>query len=151
MEEFVDLVLNGFFYKKAYHSSQEYLAETADMLERKGLVKEGFKKVLMDREDKYPTGIRTMTLPVSIPHAEFSYVNQESIVVTVFDQPVMFRRMDAPDVEVGAEISFMLLLRDAHSHLTVLQQLSKLLQSDKLKRIKQADSMEALEEILKEN
>lgn len=150
MEEFLELVKKGRFRKKSYSSRQEYLADTAGMLEREGLVKEGFQKVLMDREDKYPTGIQTMSLPVSIPHAEFSYVNQESVVITVFEQPVMFRRMDAPDEEVGTEISFMLLLRDAHSHLTVLQQLSGLLQSDKLERIKAADCVEELEEILQE-
>ena len=150
MEEFLELVKKGFFQKKRYDSRQDYLSNMADMLEREGLVKEGFKKVLMDREDNYPTGIQTITVPVSIPHAEFSYVNQESIVVTVFEKPVLFRRMDAPEEEVGAEISFMLLLRDAHSHLTVLQQLSGLLQSDKLARIRETDSMEKLAQILQE-
>lgn len=144
------LVKKGFFQKKAYKNRGEYLSDTADMLAREGLVKDGFKKVLMDREDNYPTGIKTMTVPVSIPHAEFSYVNQESIVVTVFEQPVAFRRMDAPEEEVGAEVSFMLLLRDAHSHLTVLQQLSGLLQSAKLEQIKRAGSIETLETILGE-
>lgn len=150
MEEFLELVKNGYFQRKTYGSRQEYLSDTADMLEREGLVKPGFKKVLMDREENYPTGIQTMTLPVSIPHAEFSYVNRESIVVTVLEKPVLFRRMDMPEEEIEAEISFMLLLRDAHSHLTVLQQLSGLLQSEKLVKIREADSIEKLEFLLRE-
>ena len=150
MEEFLELVKKGYLRKKTYDSREEYLSDTAGMLEREGLVKAGFKKVRMDREEQYPTGIKTLTLPVSIPHAEFSYVNRESIVVTVFEKPVAFRRMDAPDEEVEAEVSFMLLLRDAHSHLTVLQQLSGLLQSDRLEQIKKADSVETLAKILQE-
>lgn len=150
MEEFFDFVKLGLFQRKHYESREEYLSDTAKMLLQKGMVKEGFEAVIRKREEEYPTGILTVTIPVSIPHAEFEFVNQESIVVTVFEEPVSFRRMDAPDQEIGAKVSFMLLLKDAHKHMAVLQQLAFLMQSQALRRVQDANSMEEFEAQLRE-
>lgn len=150
MEELVRLTETGIFQKKSYKDREAYLQDTARMLKERGMVEETFETVIMEREAHYPTGIMTGTIPVSIPHAEFQCVKKESIVITVFEEPVPFYRMDAPDLMIGAEISFMLLLKDADSHLNMLRQLTKLLQSPGLPEIKEAANRMELQRIIRE-
>lgn len=150
MEELVRLTETGIFQKKRYRDQEEYFKDTARMLLERGVVSSEFETVIMRREAQYPTGIVTGTIPVSIPHAEFQCVEKESIVVTVYEIPIPFFRMDAPEKEIAAELSFMLLLKDANSHLNMLKQLMALLQSPRLPDIRNADHMADLQRIVKE-
>lgn len=150
MAELVRLAGMGIFQKKSYCDRKEYFKDTAKMLLERGIVSREFETVIMEREAQYPTGIVTGTIPVSIPHAEFRCVEKESIVITVYKKPVSFFRMDSPEEEIEAELSFMLLLKDADSHLNMLKQLSGLLQSPRLREIRKADDMAGVLRIIRE-
>lgn len=150
MEELVRLAERGIFQKKSYRDRKEYFKDTAKMLLERGIVSSEFETVIMKREAQYPTGIVTGTIPVSIPHGEFQCVEKESIVITVYKKPVLFSRMDSPEEELEVELPFMLLLKDADSHLNMLKQLSGLLQSPRLPEIRKVDDMAGFLRIIRQ-
>lgn len=150
MENLMELAEKGLFRVKDYPSAEEYLKDTADTLYTMGYVKKGFQEALLKREQNYPTGLETNTIGVSIPHADIGYAEREMIVVTKFENPVVFKRMDEPDQEIKVSISIMLLLKESHKHLEALKELSSLLMSSSLAKVRDAESMEDFVKVLKE-
>lgn len=150
MEDFIKLAENGYFHVAEFSTWREYMKMTAERLHKTGDVTDGFSRALIVREENYPTGLETMSLVAAIPHAEFQYVNRELVDITVFTSPVMFRRMDDPEVEVPVEVAYMLLLKESHAHLKALQELMQLFQSESFPKILEVKTKEELLELLKE-
>lgn len=150
MEKLIELIKKGGFRIKSYDNWKMYLEEMSEMLISQGDAIEGFKEAMISREENFPTGLETMSLPVSIPHADKKYVKTEMIDVTLFEKPVMFHRIDSPEEEIGSYISFMLLLKESHAHMDVLRELSQLFQLEKFADIIHVKSQEELISFLKE-
>lgn len=149
MEDLIRLAQAGNFQVSEYATWREYMEKTTERLKEAGDVTDGFFQALTEREEKYPTGLETMTLAVAIPHAEFKYVNREMIDVTVFSAPVMFHRMDEPESEIPVRVACMLLLKEPHAHLKALQELMQLFQSEQFQEVVNVETKEKWVELLK--
>ena len=67
-------------------------------------------------------------------------MNKEQIALMTLKEPVSFYQMGTNDVEVPVRVIFMLALKEAHSQLTMLQQLIEVLQDkDIMERILSMD------------
>lgn len=150
MSTFYELINVGSFHRAKYPSYQAYLAATAARLTEKGYVYATFADALLKREEAFPTGLMTKTIAIAMPHADFAYVKKEAIDITIFEKPVDFKRMDDPRQSVKAEVAFLLLLKEAHAHLQVLQELTSLLQDPALATILTVQNKEELLRWLKE-
>ena len=53
-----------------FESQESFYREIADRLYKKGLVKETFGQALIDREAVFPTGLKTETFEIAIPHTD---------------------------------------------------------------------------------
>ena len=80
-------------YKIKSADRDELLHEMADYLNSLGYVKSSYGDSVIERENKYPTGIDTDPIPVAIPHSERERVTQaattdeiETIVNEAFDK-----------------------------------------------------------------
>lgn len=149
MKELIELIQKGIVIKENYSDKINFLSNVSDYLIEKEYVIPEFKREIIKREEEFPTGLVTKSINISIPHSETEYILKEGIVIAIPYEKIKFNRMDNPDEEIEVEISFVLLLKDKHKHITVLQQLAVLLQSEQLYKIKHCDSKEDIEQLLK--
>ena len=90
-----------------------------------GYVKKDFINNLMEREEKYPTGVSTRPLSrelpnVAIPHTEGQYVNKRLIVPVGLKTPVTFNNMVNPSESFEVKFLFILLNKDPKTHSNML-------------------------------
>ena len=60
----------------------------------KGWAKQGYCEALIQREEKFPTGLETKTIGVALPHADPEWVDQSAILIGILESPVKFNKMD---------------------------------------------------------
>jgi len=117
----------------------ELLSALADGLEAGGYVTSDYKRAVLDREVKFPTGLPTLGLKVAIPHADPEYVKKSFISVARLAQPVDFEEMGGSGSSVAADIVFMLAIADGKSQLTTLSALIGMFsQEDIMSRLRDA-------------
>ena len=117
---------------KNISSKEEALTYLSDKLIAKGIVKESYKEAILNREKVFPTGLQFEKYGSAIPHTDVEHVNKEQIAVMTLENPVSFYQMGTNDVEVSVKVIFMLALKEAHSQLTILQQLIEILQDKEI-------------------
>lgn len=133
-------------------TNTEVLSEMTDYLCSQGIVKDTYKKAILDRELSFPTGLNTRGINVAIPHADICHVNKASICVAVLKEPVLFRAMDEPDSEIPVSLVIMLALTEAHGHIEMLQKIVKLIQNQQtMKEIVETDDMRRVNQIVCEH
>lgn len=142
MQKLRELLKNGYFIRQEFETREDFFKEASRILKKDSIVTDGFYNALVQREEKFPTGLKTLTIPVAIPHAEFEYVNKESILFCNFNKPLSFYRMDEPTETVSVEIAIMLLIKDKNNHMESLVELMGLIQSEYLIALKNANSYE---------
>jgi PTS system galactitol-specific IIA component len=131
-------------------SNVEVLSTIADLLCEKGLVKDTYKKAILDREAVFPTGLFTGGINVAIPHADVEHVNEASICVGILKEPVNFHAMDEPDNIIEIKLVIMLALKEAHGHIDMLTKIINLIQDQEtVKTIIESDNVETVYNIIK--
>ncbi len=84
---------------------------------------------MIEREKVFPTGIKTGTINVAIPHADSEHVIAPAMAVSILSHPVDFNRMDVPDQKIPVKIIFMLAIKNSNEQLSSLKELMELVQS----------------------
>lgn len=129
----------------------EVLSALADRLCEQGLVKDTYKKAILDREAEYPTGLFTGNINVAIPHADIKHVNKASVCVGIIEKPIKFHAMDEPANEIDVSLVIMLALTEAHGHIKMLQKVVALIQNQELvKKVMESTDLKTVYEIIKE-
>ncbi|CEI80466.1 PTS sugar transporter subunit IIA [Oceanobacillus oncorhynchi] len=123
-------------------SSKELLKELSQVFYDRGYVQDSFKQAIVKREEQYPTGLKTTSIGVAIPHADPVHVKQESLAVGILSDAVIFNEMTSSE-SLNVEIIFMLAITDSGQHLIMLQALSEILKDkEKLSSIRYAATKE---------
>ncbi|QNQ81031.1 PTS sugar transporter subunit IIA [Lactobacillus sp. PV034] len=96
-----------------------------DKLYKQGYVKEDFINNIIEREEKYPTGVSTRPLSkdlpnIAIPHTEGQYVNKRLIIPVGLKTPIKFNNMVNPAEELEVKFLFILLNKDPKMHSNML-------------------------------
>ncbi|GGC93806.1 PTS sugar transporter subunit IIA [Enterococcus wangshanyuanii] len=88
-----------------------------------GYVDEEYLHALLKREAEYPTGLKTATLNVAIPHTDPQYIKQPFIYIIKLKTPVTFGEMGTDNVFLKAEYAFCLGFDKGEDQLVLLQNL----------------------------
>lgn len=129
---------------------EEVLKELAVAAITAGYAKVGFEQALLDREEKYPTGLHTPQIEVAVPHADAEWTLQPSIVIGILEKPVIFEPMGGEGGEVQAELVFMLTIEDPSEHVDFLRAFSTLMEVPQvLIEFKQSGDPQPLVEIIR--
>lgn len=114
---------------KSYYVSgtrQEALSFLSDNLRMAGYVKEPYKNSLLEREEKYPTGLALAdSVNIAIPHTETELVEEDMFVIGVPQTNIEFRRIDDPSQEMCVDLIFLFVIRDPQEYLKVLSKLTE--------------------------
>jgi len=111
-------------------SNKEALEMLSEKLFENNYVKETFFENVIKREENFPTGIKTKTIGIAMPHTESEHVNKSTISVGILKKPVIFHEMTNENETVEVNIIFLLALADAKKHLNVLQNLVEIIKDE---------------------
>lgn len=126
------------------------LGEIADLLEKKGIVKDTYKEAVIAREKVFPTGLETEHIGIAIPHTDSIHVNEPAIAIAILDDQASFIQMGSENDSVDVSIVFMLAIKKAEDQLEMLQTLIDLIQDeDRMAELKSASTAEAVIESIR--
>ena len=66
-----------------------------------GYAKLGYLEAILEREEKYPTGLHIPQIEVAIPHADAEWANVPSLTIGLLEHPVPFKPMGGEGGDVG--------------------------------------------------
>ena len=108
-------------------SSQKDLFElAASKLLMEGFVKPTYLQGLEEREAKFPTGLKTKTVDVAIPHCDPHYVSEDGVLVVRPIKPVVFKEMVNPTNDVQSRVFFFICSTGGKEQLSSLRQMMSL-------------------------
>jgi len=111
-------------------SQTEVFEQVAQKALDLGWVREDFLERIKSREETFPTGIQLMNFGAAIPHTDAECVLEEFVAVITLQDPVVFYSMEDNNMQVKAQIVFVLGLNQPHAQLEMLQSLMGLLQNE---------------------
>jgi PTS system galactitol-specific IIA component len=135
------------------NSDKEIVANLADKMYEKKLVKDSFKNAVLEREEVFPTGLQVQDYGIAIPHADSVHVNEPSIAVAKLNHPVKFGKMGGEDGEtVNVNIVIMMsILNDKDQLPTIMKILDIFADETKIKKIKGSTTKTELHSFFVEN
>lgn len=89
----------------------ELFKKVYEKLAEKGIVKESYLDALTKREDEFPTGVVTQSLPIALPHANPENVNHPFIAVVQTKDDIRVQQMGTNEDGIPKTSSFWGLLR----------------------------------------
>jgi len=130
------------FTQKHFESKEDAILFLAEQLKEKGYIYKTFANAVVEREEKYPTGLYLGKINVAIPHTDTKHVKQSGVAILTLDKPVIFNKMDDPSQTIPVLIIFLLAVSEPNEYVQFLSKLATSFSNDKtIKRIyKEADS-----------
>jgi len=143
------------FTQKHFESKENAILFLAEQLKEKGYVYETFFSAVVEREEKYPTGLYLGKINVAIPHTDTKHVKQSGVAILTLDKPVIFNKMDDPSQTIPVLIIFLLAVSEPNEYVQFLSKLvGNFSKEEVVKRIYEetdtAKSTEILRGILKD-
>jgi len=139
-----DLIINNL----EAETSDDIFYALSEMLLKSNFVKDSFYDGLVKRESIFPTGLTLGKYNVAIPHTDAIHVIKPAIAIATLKHPVTFNNMDG-DGQVDVNVVFVMVLKEPHSQIMMLQQLMLLIQNeDVLKSMHEAKDSDELYEIV---
>lgn len=111
---------------------EEAIKILAENLIKNKYVKECFCEKVLGREKSFPTGLKTRSIGIAIPHTEPEFVNESTIAVGILKNPVIFHEMANEKEKVQVRIVFLLALNDSNKHLNILSDVIKIVKDDEV-------------------
>lgn len=140
-----DLIYRNIDFK----TSREIETFLADQLYENGYVKEGYKKALLEREQKFPTGLPSSQPAIAIPHANADLVNKTTLAIATLKEPVEFKNMGNTKEDIPVRIVIMLVIAEPHSQVKMLQKVADIVQNEELrKEFLQAETKQKLLQLI---
>jgi len=143
------------FTRKHFENKEEVIRFLAEQLKQKGYVHETFADAVVEREEKYPTGLYLGRINVAIPHTDTKHVKQSGVAILTLDNPVIFHKMDDPSQTIPVLIIFLLAVSEPNEYVQFLSKLAENFSKEEVMRkiyeeTNPATMAEILEEILKD-
>lgn len=130
----------------------ELLILLSEKLYEMGYVKETYRKALLEREEKYPTGlVVNEDLNVAIPHADVEHVEKEALVIVKTNREVTFKKMDEQEAEIPVDVVFLLVIKDPRGYVEFLAKLTELFTKREFIEIVRSRTIEEMNNYLRQN
>lgn len=112
------------FTQKHFEEREGAILFLAEQLREKGYVYKTFANAVVEREEKYPTGLYLGKINVAIPHTDTNYVKQSGVAILTLDKPVIFNKMDDPSQTIPVLIIFLLAVSEPNEYVQFLSKLA---------------------------
>lgn len=118
------------FWDLKGNDATECLIFLGKALTEAGKAKAEYTKAVLEREEIYPTGLQTPSIPIAIPHANPTDAIENAFAVAKLEHPVMFRHMADEEQEVPVELILMMCIAEPQIQAPMLSDILELF-SDK--------------------
>lgn len=108
---------------------KDILKKMGDAMIREGYAKDTYVQALLQREEKFPTGLDIHGIGVAIPHTDPCHVKKEGVALAVLKEPVTFRHMEDEGLQVAVRLIFMLAVLNPEAHFKRLQCVLNIIQN----------------------
>lgn len=125
---------NLFYTNLKVENSNELLEIMGGNLNEYGYVTEKYTGSIIERESIYPTGLPAGKISIAIPHTDHELVHTTTISVATLEEPVTFKSMAEPDVDIEVAIVFMLAIGEPEGQLEMLQKIMEIIQDTDFKQ-----------------
>ena len=115
---------------ETFEDKDQFFDKIGKRLYEKGKVKESFADGLKSREAVYPTGLKTESYEIAIPHTDVEHVREASISFVRFKETVLFSHMGEPEIQVNAKFAFVLGVKEPSQQVEVLSTLVLLISNE---------------------
>lgn len=134
-------------------SDTEVIKYLARELERNKIVKTDFLEHVLDRENKFPTGLKIAEgVGIALPHTDSNYVNSSQIAFATLVHPVKFRNMVDSKQNVDVNFVFMIAMSKPHEQAELLSKLMDLCQDKSAtKRLQKAKNSRQVIDVLEKH
>lgn len=105
-------------------NSKDAIFLLSDLLKKKGAVSTKYGEAAYIRELSYPTGLPTKPFSIAFPHADISEVHQSAFALASLEEPVVFRDMEDPKVELMVKVVFLMAISSPDEQVKVLRRFS---------------------------
>ncbi|MDO9546047.1 MAG: PTS sugar transporter subunit IIA [Pelolinea sp.] len=122
-----ELLENVNVIKLNKNTKEEVLEDLSNIAINAGYAKPGYRKAILEREEKYPTGLHTPKIEVAIPHADVEWAIEPSLTIGLLENPVTFGPMGGEGGDVAVEIVFMLTIKEPNEQINFLRAFSTLM------------------------
>lgn len=130
-------------------SCEDIIKKLGALLYNNGFVRDTFTQAVLDREKMYPTGLQTNTFGFAIPHTDTEHVIKASLAIATLQEPVPFRAMDNPDINIPVTIVMMLAIRDPKKVVPILRSVISIIEDgDALIALSKASSTLEIKEVV---
>ncbi len=106
---------------RADDTATDILKMIGNKMTELGYAKESFKEALLEREAKYPTGLRIEPYSVAIPHTDPGHIYNPCICVVKLKEGVEFHEMVNTQALVRVNFIFCIALPEGEKQTNVLQ------------------------------
>ena len=136
------------------NTSEALLSSISKELVKRGYVKNGYSKALLEREKAYPTGISfNGDFQIAIPHTDIEFTNKEVMVVTKLDnKPISFQKMDNPEESIDVNTIFLFAIKESKKYIQFLSDFLEVLKNihcqEKIKELSPKKIVLALDKAL---
>lgn len=135
----------------AAQDKTEVLRILANKMLEMEIVKDTYLEGVLKREEIYPTGLLLGNYNVAIPHTESTHVNANAIAIAKLNEPVKFKYMADPKMDIEVNLIFMLAISEPKNQVPVLSLLMNILScQDNVSALANARNKEEFLQILKE-
>jgi len=108
------------FTQKHFESKKDAILFLAEQPKEKGYVYEIFTNAVVEREEKYPTGLYLGEINVAIPYTETKHVKQSGMAILTLNKSVILNRMDDPSQTILIHIIFLLAVAELNEYIKFL-------------------------------
>lgn len=130
-------------------NTDDFFQKMADLLQKKGYVKETFCHAICEREAKYPTALPIEPESVAIPHTDPEHILKNFIAPVRLKYPVKWCEMGTSDVEHDVRFAFLLGFHKSDAHIELLQLLVDNFQDrDLMKKLDEAETVDEYMNVL---
>lgn len=93
-----------------------------------GFVRDTYIDAVVAREKIYPTGLQLEEIAVAMPHTDPQHVVKPGVCIAQLKSPVTFAHMGEPEVQVQAEMLFMMAIQNPDEQVELLQKVLSVFQ-----------------------
>lgn len=119
------------FYDGA-ETKEAFFKQIYEKLFSLGFVNESYLTAIMEREASYPTGLRTASCDVAIPHTDPAHIRKPFIYIVNMQTSVVFGEMGTEDAFVQPKYIFCLGFDKGEDQLVILQELMAMFMNEKV-------------------
>jgi PTS system galactitol-specific IIA component len=120
------------FTQKHFESKEDAILFLAEQFKEKGYVYETFANALVEREEKYPTGLYLGEINVAIPYTETKHVKQSGMAILTLNKSVILNRMGGPSQTIPIHIIFLLAVAELNEYIEFLPKFMDNLTNEKV-------------------